>query len=221
MTTTAETARVLLAPYWRTNAVRLALILQEVGADTVPRPVVRQRWAELWPHHIRRDRIIHKISDALRNLGRAGLITWDASTITVVDRARVAIAASNADAVMDDAGHSVRTPRRLPTVPAELAAFQAAGYAQPSRVNLDPGKQQQFDALLLRYARRGPGGGPSMCASARFGRPRIVFATLADADDYAAGAGQIFGVPQRAYLCSTARDGHAHVRAAAPAGTRP
>jgi uncharacterized protein involved in exopolysaccharide biosynthesis len=110
-----------------------------------------------------------------------------------------------------------------------------------AKIDLSDAVRRRLHDLTDRYARRSAGNGPAKCApgkkeladlerviaeiAQREGaevaaqvaaikqRPRVIFDSLAQAQNYAAGTGQLFGELLEAYPCPRSKHGHAHVRA--------
>lgn len=223
-----------LRGYADTDGVRLALIIRDSGSNTLAWDVLLSEWAARWPRHavpnIRRGVEFHvrRGLSALRGSGLAELAA-DGRTVVALAPDKVAIAASNADIVMDRHGLSVPPMHqtRPLAVPEDLVDAQNTMREHRERRRAYRGEPtphvELLRVLLAQHARPGAGGGIARCqaAAGRAGRAKVTFDSLAAAQNFAAAAGQLFGEKQYAYPCRVATDGHAHVRKPVPKDGQP
>lgn len=138
-----------LRAYTNADPVRLCTILDQlaVGAImSVSRDRVADMWKARWPRHAAmtgRHGVRARITRALGMLRAAAICHRDSDPpdpqrIVIADRARLAVAAANLDAVIDVNGEALEPARwrRPPAVPAELRdRFNAR---EPQRLGLAP-----------------------------------------------------------------------------------
>lgn len=133
--------RFRLRAYAQADSVRLALIFE--GADQLTRDEMISAWAERWPRHAAPDaarNLRRRVSTALNVIVAAGLVVRVGDGARVADRENLAMAASNADVVMDEDGVAVRPGlwTRRPTVPADLVHVQEALESQRAAAEAPP-----------------------------------------------------------------------------------
>jgi len=122
--------RFLLRAYEYSNSCRLAAILVELGAGTVERAAVIERWRALHPQHLLgtgKNSIRGRITKSLSLMRAAGIVEADETIIKVLDADKLAIAAGNLPLVVDANDVALKPSEwtTRPAVPEELLEIQA------------------------------------------------------------------------------------------------
>lgn len=121
-----------LGAYEMTDACRLASILIELASESAPavsRKAIAERWAERYPRHQSQKgsrNVRGRISNVMRRLKVAGMVTTSEGTVEVISFERLIISAQNLPLLEDENGVALDPAqwRKRPVAPPHLRAVQ-------------------------------------------------------------------------------------------------